>query len=306
MARRSAGTARTSSRLGEIKHLSYSTLTRFFDCPKAVELAKIRRAPARPAWWFAGGSAVHSATEEYDRWTLLEPTTRPRFSITETFGSAFTAEYQEIKEKWPEESEWRHAGPKTAPETYDRWMKLGPLLVGNYITWRRAQDYIVAGFDNYEGGKYVSETVGIEIDLSTTLPGCDKEIKAYADRIFWSPSLQQHHIIDLKTGTRGPRTALQFGVYAACLEHLYSVRAATGAAFMNREGGLGKAFPLAKYTPIYVGRLFGHLSRAVDVQVFPAHEGSSCRMCDVSDSCYTVGGALSATYDPDDPDCPPF
>lgn len=248
---------------------------------------------------------MHSATEEYDRWTMLDSVSRPKFSIATAFGDAFQAEYDEIKEKWPEESEWRHAGPKTAPETYDRWMKLGPLLVGNYITWRRAQDYVVwQAPDPAKGGEL--DVIGIETDLSTFLPGCDKEIKAYADRIFFSPSLQQLHIIDLKTGTRGPRTALQFGVYAACLEHLHDTKAATGAAFMNREGGLGKAFPLAKYTPAYVGRLFGHLSRAVDAQVFPAHEGSSCRMCDVSDSCYTVGGALSATYDPDDPDCPPF
>lgn len=300
MARRSASTARTSSRLGEISHVSYSTLTRFFDCPKAVELAKIRRAPARPAWWFAGGSAVHSATEAYDRWTLEDPVNRPKFSIVDQFSAAFEVEYQEIKERWPEESEWRHAGPKTAPETYDRWMKNGPLFVGNYISWRRAQDYRIWSPADH------LDVVGIETDLSCFLPGCEREIKAYADRIFWSPSLRQIHIIDLKTGTRGPRVPLQFGTYGACLKHKFDVDAATGAAFMNREGALGKAFPLAKYTPAYVGRLFGHLSRAVDAQVFPAHEGSSCRMCDVSDSCYINGGALSATYDPDDPDCPPF
>jgi hypothetical protein len=301
MARRSASTAGTSSRLGEIKHVSYSTLTRFFDCPKAVELAKIRRAPARPAWWFAGGSAVHTATEEYDRWTLRDPVAREKFSIQGAFAEAFSAEYLEIKEKWPEESEWRHAGPKTAPETYDRWMKNGPLFVGNYITWRRAQDYVIWTNDDK-----LQPIVGIETDLSCFLPGCDKEIKAYADRIFWTPSLQQIHIIDLKTGTRGPRVPLQFGTYGACLKHKFDVDAATGAAFMNREGALGKAFPLAAYTPVYVGKLFGHLSRAVDAQIYPAHQGSSCRMCDVSDSCFINGGTQAHLYDPDSPDCPPF
>lgn len=292
----------TSSKLGEIKHLSYSTLDAWFSCPKQVELRKIRKAPAVPAWWFAGGSAVHSATEEYDRWTLLDPASRPKFSITETFSSAFTAEVQEIEQKEPDRTKWRHAGPKTAPETYDRWMKLGPLLVGNYITWRRTTDYQVWVSEPHE----TDEAIGIETDLSCVLPGCEREIKAYADRIFWSPSLQQIHVIDLKTGTRGPRVPLQFGTYGACLAHKYGITAATGAAFMNREGQLGKTFSLTKYTPAYVGRLYGYLSRAVDAGVFPAHQGSSCRMCDVQDACYANDGKQSHLYDLDDPNCPPF
>lgn len=302
MARRSAPTTPPTG-LGEIPHVSYSTLTTWFDCPKQVELRKIRRAPALPAWWFAGGSAVHAATEAYDRWTLLDPVVRPKFLLVPEFELAFKAEYDEIKAKEPDESKWRHAGPKTAPETYDRWMKNGPLFVGNYIKWRRATDYQVWINTADEGD---DPAVGIEIDLSCTLPGCDREIKQYADRIFWSPSLQQHHIIDLKTGTRGPRTALQFGVYKAGLEFLYDVKASTGAAFMNREGDLGKAFPLDKYSPAYIGKLFGHLSRAIDAGVFPAHQGSSCFQCDVKASCYINGGSLSHLYDPDDPDCPPF
>lgn len=287
---------------GTIPHLSYSTLDAWFQCPKSVELRKIHRAPAVPAWWFAGGSAVHKATEDYDRWTLLDPVQRNRFSVVESFATAFEAEVAELDEKSPERSAWRHAGPKTAPETYDKWMKLGPLLVGNYITWRRAMDYVIWQPEivrTTEPEKIVGPVTGIEIDLSSTLPGCEREIKAYADRIFWSPSLEQIHIIDLKTGTRGPRVPLQFGVYGACLEHLYGVKAATGAAFMNREGGLGKAFPLAKYTPQYVGRLFGNLSRAIDAKVFPAHQGSACRMCDVQDACYANDGPLAVQYDPD-------
>jgi len=302
MGRRSAPSTPTPTRLGEIAHVSYSTLTAWFDCPKQVELRKIRKAPAVPAWWFAGGSAVHAATEEYDRWTLRDPVTRPKFSVVDEFAMAFDREVMEIDAKEPDRTKWRHAGPKTAPETYDRWMKNGPLLVGNYIKWRRAMDYVIWTADE----SLYDPAVGIEIDLSCVLPGCEREIKQYADRIFWTPSLQQHHIIDLKTGTRGPRTALQFGVYKAGLEFLYGIKASTGAAFMNREGDIGKAFPLDKYTPEYVGKLFGHLSRAIDAGVFPAHQGPSCRMCDVQDACYINGGSQSHLYDLDDPNCPPF
>lgn len=296
-------------KLGEIAHLSYSTLDQWFKCPKAVELAKIQQAPRTPAWWFAGGSAVHKATEEYDRWTLRDPVQRPKFSIKDEFALAFGQEVMDISLKEPDRSKWRSAGPKDSPETYDRWMQLGPLLVGNYIKWRRATDYVI-----WEGPGQVStdpdighaEGVGIEIDLSFTPPGCDREIKAYADRIFFEPMLQQIHIIDLKTGTRGPNSPLQFGVYRAGLEARYGVVATTGTAFMNREAKPGKAFDLAKYTPAYVGRLFSQLSRAVDARVFPAYYTGGCsRMCDVSSTCYAADGELAEMYDPDHPDYAP-
>lgn len=283
-------------KLGEIKHLSYSTLDQWFSCPKKVELTKIQRAPATPAWWFAGGSAVHAATEVYDLWTLRDPVGRPKFSIADEFSKAFDQEVMEISEKEPDRSKWRSAGPKDSPESYDRWMQLGPLLVGNYIKWRRATEYVIWKTD---------DVTGIEIDLSFTPPGCDKEIKAYADRIFYEPMLEQIHIIDLKTGTRGPNSPLQFGVYRAGLEARHGAVATTGMAFMNREAKPGKAFDLAKYTPDYVGRLFGSLSRAVDARVWPAHKGSSCRMCDVQDACYTNDGPLAEMYDPDHPDYAP-
>lgn len=295
MARR-AQVLGSTRQLGSIGHTSYSTLTTWFDCPKQVELRKIRRAPATPAWWFAGGSAVHSATEEYDRWTLLDPVSRPKFSIVESFGENFRGEVAEIEEKEPDRTKWRHAGPKTAPETYDKWMRLGPVLVGNYISWRRNSDYVI--WTHHDEG---ATTIGIETDLSCTLPGCEMELKAYADRIFFSPSLEQLHIVDLKTGSRGPRNGLQFGTYAACLAFKYDYIATTGAAFMNREGALGKPFSLEKYTPNYVGRLFSNLERAVRNDVFPAHQGSSCRMCDVQDACFAVDGPLAERYDPDHP-----
>jgi hypothetical protein len=210
---------------------------------------------------------------------------------------AFDREVGEISEKEPDRSKWRHAGPKDSPETYERWSMLGPLLVGNYIKWRQSSDYVIWTSDD--------GVSGIEIDLSFTPPGLTMEIKAYADRIFYTPMLDQIHIIDLKTGTRGPRIPLQFGTYGAGLFSRYDVRATTGAAFMNREAQLGKPFSLTKYTPEYVGRLFGHLARAVDAQVYPAHLGSSCRMCDVQDSCYANDGLLSELFDPDHPDYTP-
>lgn len=49
------------------EHISYSSLTEWLDCGWKYYLNKIKHLKELPAWWFYGGSAVHRATEEYDR-----------------------------------------------------------------------------------------------------------------------------------------------------------------------------------------------------------------------------------------------
>lgn len=45
---------------------SYSSFTSWLACGKAWELSRLAAVKEQPAWWFAGGKAVHTATERYD------------------------------------------------------------------------------------------------------------------------------------------------------------------------------------------------------------------------------------------------
>ena len=45
---------------------SYSSFTSWLSCGKAWQLSRIVKVPERPAFWFAGGKAVHTASEVYD------------------------------------------------------------------------------------------------------------------------------------------------------------------------------------------------------------------------------------------------
>lgn len=49
----------------EIKHRSFSSFTSWLRCGKAWQLERDLQAPSEPAWWFVGGSAFHSAAENY-------------------------------------------------------------------------------------------------------------------------------------------------------------------------------------------------------------------------------------------------
>jgi len=48
-------------------HISYSALTTYLDCGWKYYLSRIVKVPERPTWYLVGGSAVHEATEAYDK-----------------------------------------------------------------------------------------------------------------------------------------------------------------------------------------------------------------------------------------------
>jgi hypothetical protein len=48
-------------------HVSYSSLTTYLDCGWKYYLTRVEKVSEIPAWYLVGGSAVHVATELYDR-----------------------------------------------------------------------------------------------------------------------------------------------------------------------------------------------------------------------------------------------
>lgn len=48
-------------------HVSYSALTTYLDCGWKYYLTRVERVKERPTWYLVGGSAVHTATEYYDK-----------------------------------------------------------------------------------------------------------------------------------------------------------------------------------------------------------------------------------------------
>lgn len=49
------------------EYISYSAFSSWLQCGKAYELGRLVGVKETPSWWLAGGSAVHAATERYDR-----------------------------------------------------------------------------------------------------------------------------------------------------------------------------------------------------------------------------------------------
>lgn len=48
-------------------YVSHSQLTTWLSCGWQYYLTKVNNVDEEPAWWFVGGSALHEATELYDK-----------------------------------------------------------------------------------------------------------------------------------------------------------------------------------------------------------------------------------------------
>lgn len=277
-------------------HISHSSRETLERCAKQYFLTRVAKAPQLPALWLAGGSAVHETTEFYDLHAMageLED-----FDVEEVWNTCFNSQLHEAREREEDTDKWRSS--KTEP--IETWRTMGLQFVQAYIDWRERSPWEI--WTTPDGQP------AIELDVSGRLPGCDVEIKAYIDRIFWDPVLKMAHIVDLKTGKKPPKNADQFGTYRALTEVKYGIAVSSGVPFMNRRAALGTPFDLAEYTPEYVGGIFGKAWREINGYMlagnFPA-DTSDCFLCDVKASCHALNGPLAHLYDPASPGYPiPF
>ncbi|WP_413114789.1 PD-(D/E)XK nuclease family protein [Streptomyces sp. CY1] len=274
-----------------VSHISHSSRETLLRCAKSYFLSRIAGAPKRPALWLAGGSAVHMATEEYDRLAVMGE--EERFDVEARWQLYFQAELATARRSEPNENRWR----RSSTEPVDVWNQLGPQFIRSYIDWRQRSPWQI--WTTPDGQP------AIELDVSGYLPGCPVEIKAYTDRLFWDPVFEHLEVVDLKTGKRPPKTADQFGTYAALIEAKYGVTVHSGIPFMNRKGTVGRPFDLEEYTPEAVGQLYGEAWKQIERGEFPADGyDSECFICDVSDACFVKNGPLAHIYDPDHPNHP--
>lgn len=285
------------------EHISHSSRETLERCANQYFLTRVANAPQLPALWLAGGSAVHEATEFYD---LLKvggagdgtPEDLLDFEISGIWESCFNKELAEAEEKEEDTAKWRSS--KTEP--IETWRTMGLQLVQAYIDWRERSPWQI--WTTPDG------LPAIELDVSGRLPGCDVEIKAFIDRIFWDPVLKKLVIVDLKTSKKPPKSPDQFGTYAALVQQKYGVAVDLGVPFMNRRSALGTPFDLVEYTPEYVGEIFGKAWTDIQGYMkngnFPA-DTSDCFLCDVKAACHAQNGPLAHLYDPASPGYPiPF
>lgn len=273
----------------EVHHLSHSQRETLKRCAKSWFLEKVAKVPQWPALWSAGGSAVHTVTENWDRHFERYGEGWIPKDVHLQWNQAFDAEVAELEATGYQPHQWR----QSKSEPVEVWRTQGLTFVKAYIAWRERSPWKI--WTTPDG------VPAIELDVRGFLPGCPVEIQAYVDRVFVDPVFDdQLWILDLKTGTRAPTSADQFGVYAALIKAKYGVPVRKGVAFLNRKATLGKPFDLDDYTPEAVGETFGEAYELIQAGDFKA-DTSDCFICSVQHACAARNGPDAPRYDPDSP-----
>lgn len=124
----------------------------------------------------------------------------------------------------------------------------------------------------------------------------DVLIKGYADLVGVLPT-GELIVVDFKTGSRTPDSAMQLGLYACLMELQFGIRPTRGYFYSARHAKFEEAEGMGRWTVDVFTDLFAQFARGLEAEIFLPNIGMSCGTCGVKDYCYAVGGELSSVYD---------
>jgi hypothetical protein len=265
------------------------------DCGQRYFLEKIAHVPEIPAFWFAGGRAVHEVTERWD----LEGFNDAMVDLV--WAEVFNKEIEDQQQRFPDVSKWRTAGKKkNLPdgEDYLRWMELGPQFVRKYIEWRTETNWSVwdGAIDGFDSDTGEVEYFGLACELPLDFELHGWKFKGSIDRVFTHPDTGDLIVVDIKTGSRMPESDLQLGTYAVGTELQYGERPKWGAYYNPRLGKLSALYNLSGYTIDSLGQMGVQFKTAVQNKVFLPHKTNLCNWCSVNNACAAFGGKDAHLY----------
>jgi hypothetical protein len=265
-------------------HLSYSSLDTYLSCGEKYRLQKIERVPEAPAYWFPGGTAVHTGTEVFDlclRVDGLHPD-EALDAATKAFHNKFSEELDRYSADNPG-AEWRAGGRATKqwPNKEDAawWRHDGPIQVKQYAQWRLANSHYDLWFDP-------AGIVGVEYPVTSEFAGLDLPVQGYIDRVFVDQRSGNLVIVDVKSGSRIPAGIIQLAIYATALEEQVGIRPQFGAYYMTRKAELTMLSDLSRFNDKMLGQWLRNAKTGIEGDLFTPRVSSDCGYCSVAESCY--------------------
>lgn len=264
-------------------HLSYSSFHTYLECGEKWRLQKVERTPEAPAYWFPGGTAVHTGTEVYDLSRHVDGLGHSEAleNALKAFHNKFTEELQHYTDANPG-AEWRAGGRRTKAnpngEDAQWWRTDGPVQVKQYADWRVDHPwYTLAEIDGL---------LGVEVPFVSEFADLGLPVRGYIDRIFDDQRTGEQIVVDLKSGSRVPADISQLAIYATAVEEQHGVRPRWGAYFMTRKAELTPTLDLTRWNAEMLGRWFRNTRTTMELGIFTPRLSSDCGYCSVADSCY--------------------
>lgn len=280
-------------------HLSYSQASSMQTCSWRWVLERGLHVPQQPSWATVGGSAVHTATEWWDNWTLADEWVTDRGEIEKLFHKAMDESIEERLKFEPDftKDQWRASGraSKAWPnkENEDWWRSEGPSQVMSWVTWRMNNPQWEIATVYELGGPQAGQPVpGVELKVDAVIGGV--QVVGYIDRLFHRNQTELL-VVDIKSGAREPESKEQLGTYRVMIEETYGVTPTWGAYWMSRQGGTTEFEDLNLWPKVRLDHTYSTVRRQQEEGMFLPKVTGMCNGCSVRDYCFAVNGAQSDT-----------
>ncbi len=276
-------------------YLSHSQVETLTDCGEKYRLGRVVGVPEAPAFWNAGGRAVHAAAEYFERQRFTAVTPSIDDAVDE-FHRVFEHELVEAESAWYRANSvdpnaafqpvpWRAANRGTEDDAW--WREHGAGMVRAYVL--QSED------DQTELAATPDGQPAVEVEFLVTIAGVP--FKGFIDQVRRLPAKRDRLILrDLKAGKRTPTSTVQLGEYGVSLEQVWpnsvGYERMFGEYYMCRTAKTTARISLAETHPR------AHVEYAIATAWFLKNGGlflprpsAFCKSCAVSAFCSYQGGA---------------
>jgi hypothetical protein len=250
------------------KHVSYSSYNTWLECGWKYKLTKLDEVPEKHAVWFTGGSAVHKATELWDKQT---PGDIPNSEVL--WNSVWFDQVAEDEKLNGDMNTWQFA----KREDMSWWYGEGIWMLDRWIKFRKG------GWNIYENF----------IEKEYEIPVGDTTVRLAIDRVMTDFD-GNRVLVDIKTGASSQRHPLQLAVYAWALQT--QGISVDKAGFWDARTGIISSWNIEHLNPNRIEEMFTTFDKARKADIFLPNF-NNCGRCGVLSYCKWMNGRHTLELD---------
>lgn len=239
------------------KHVSYSSYNTWLECGWKYYLTKLEDVQEGHAVWFTGGSAVHKATELWDKHGGEAET---------VWNDAWFQQVKEDEELNGDMNTWQFA----KREDMSWWYGEGIWMLERWIKFRQG------GWNIYENF----------IEKEYEIPVGDTTVRLAIDRVMTDFD-GNRVLVDIKTGASSQRHPLQLAVYAWALQT--QGISVDKAGFWDARTGTISTWNIEHLNPDRIEEMFTTFDKARKADIFLPNF-NNCGRCGVLSYCKWMNG----------------
>nr|WP_246430724.1 PD-(D/E)XK nuclease family protein [Streptomyces rectiverticillatus] len=258
---------------------SHSQFSQYKRCGHEYEHSRVLRTPQAPAAWFAQGTAVHAAIEQFEK----SARTLTKVQAVDAYVAAWADEQEKMFKVEPDVNRWRVIGRKRpSKDLEDRYLEGHRQVVG-YVDYVKSSGETVWSLPD---GK-----PAVEVEFNVELDGVP--VLGYIDQIIEHPDLGLM-VRDIKTGTKLPTDPLQLVLYKMAMKIQFDVDVQYGDYWMGKNLAPTDPYWLGNVDAAWLADQYRQMDIAERNGVYLANPGDHCRVCGFKGQCFIFGGKVVA------------